>query len=139
VSEILAGDKTLPPILSVLSGEVPKLEEAVRLLRLLAVPEEGEEAVEPIRLVEDAIALAGLHPDLTGVVYTTVGAEAPPILVRPVAFTHEILIALTRAALDSKEGTVQVKLGINADDVLIMAGRHLVSAPSLTTARQTMA
>jgi hypothetical protein len=140
VSEILAGDDTLPPIIGVLSGEVPKLEEAVRLLRLLAVSEEGEEAVEPIRLVEDAIALAKLHPDFTGVVYTTVGgSETPPVLAYPVALTHEILVALSCAASDSEDGNVLVQLGVDGSDVLIMAGSYSVSARSLVAARQTSA
>ena len=47
VSDILSGDSTIPPILRALADEVPRLEEGLRLLRLLAVPDdEGEEALE---------------------------------------------------------------------------------------------
>jgi hypothetical protein len=141
VSDILVGDPhTASPVLCALSDEVVKLEEVVRLFRLLVVPDESEEAAEPIRLVKDAISLAGLHPDLGGVVYTTAGGgEAPPILARPVALTHEILIALTLAASDSKDGSVLVELYADGDGVSIVAGRYAVSARNLTAARQATA
>ena len=56
LSDILSDDPTIPPILRALADEVPRLEEGIRLLRLLAAPdEEIEEALEAVRLVDDAI------------------------------------------------------------------------------------
>src|ERR1700761_4666965 len=78
VSDILSQDPSVPPILRALADEVPKLEEAIRLLRLLAAPEESEEPVEPLRLVEDAMGLAKLHPELRGASYRVESEDAPP-------------------------------------------------------------
>lgn len=138
VSDILAGDPTVPPILRALSDEVPKLEESIRLLRLLAAPEnEAEEALEVHRLVDDAIALAHLHPDATDVDYIIESCRsAPPVLARPVTLTHEILVVLISAATDGANGyAVTVHCSAVGTDLVISAGGHEVAARLLTAAR----
>ncbi|MGI8766458.1 MAG: hypothetical protein ACR2KM_08095 [Gemmatimonadaceae bacterium] len=141
VSDILAGDSTVPPILRALSDEVPKLEESIRLLRLLAAPEnEAEEPLEAHRLVHDAVALARLHPDANDVDYIVEnGRSAPPVLARPVALTHEILVALTSAAADAGEGgggggggVVTVRFSVLDSGVVISANGHEVTARLLS-------
>ncbi|MGI8766873.1 MAG: hypothetical protein ACR2KM_10265, partial [Gemmatimonadaceae bacterium] len=138
VSDILAGDPAVPPILRALSDEVPKLEESIRLLRLLAAPEhEAEEALEAHRLVDDAIALARLHPDAQDVDYIVEsGRDTPPVLARPVALTHELLVALVSAAADGVNGgAVTVNCRVVGADLVISAGAHEVAARLLTAAR----
>lgn len=138
VSDILAGDPSVPPILRTLKNEVPGLEEGIRLLRLLAAPEnEAEEALEAYRLVDDAVALARLHPDARDVDYVVEdGRAAPPVLVRPVAFTHEVLIALTRAATAAGDGrVVTVRFSVVKPDLVVSADGHEVAALLLSMAR----
>jgi hypothetical protein len=103
VSDILSGDPTVPPILRALSDEVPRLEEAIRLLRLLAAPDgEGEEALEATRVADDAIELAQLHPVCRNVAFELEGREAvPPVVAQPVALTHALVVALTAAASEA--------------------------------------
>jgi hypothetical protein len=149
VSDILAGDESVPPILRALADEVPKLEASVRLLRLLGAPEsEGEEALEAPRLVEDAIALARLHPDHKDVVFLTAdGYDVPPVVARPTKLTHAVLVALAQAA-DAARGTedsdsmsesritVPVGYSVDGDDLVITAGERAVRARTLMAARR---
>lgn len=138
VSDILAGDPSIPPILRALADEVPKLEESIRLLRLLAVPDnEEEEALEAHRLVDDAVALARLSSDTWDVEYVVQdGRDAPPVLARPVAFTHAILVALAAAAFDSgQHGAVTVRFSVVDPELLISANDHEVSARLLSAGR----
>ena len=137
VSDILAGDPSIPPVLRALSGEVPKLEEAIRLLRLLTLHDEPEEASQITRIVDDAIALAELHPDLKGTTFTVDGGDdVPPVVTRPVALTHEMLVAFTDAALQANGAPVVVRLGVDGDDVTASAGDRTMRAPSLMAARR---
>ena len=104
VSDILSGDPTVPPILRALADEVPKLEEALRLLRLLAGPaNEREEAIEPYRSLADAMALAALHPMCREVHFTLAnGGDVPPIVAPPVGLAHALVGALVAAATDAR-------------------------------------
>lgn len=154
VSDILAGDETVPPILRALADEVPKLEASIRLLRLLAVPDgEGDEALEAPRLVDDAIALARVHPDCKEVEFTAADArDVPPVVARPTALTHEILVALVAAAADGAPNDcapdvgsdempdhthiVSVDYVADGDDLVISAGDHTVRARTLVAARR---
>ena len=139
VSDILAGDPSVPPILRALSDEVPKLEESIRLLRLLAAPEnEQEEALEAHRLVDDAVALARLSPDARQIDYDVEdGRGSPPVLARPVMLTHAILVALAAAADDCNDDgcTVPVRFSVSEIDLIISAGAHHVTAQLLSAAR----
>ena len=148
VSDILADDPTIPPILRALADEVPRLEEGIRLLRLLAAPEdESEEALEPTRLVDDAILLAHLHPDCRGMLFEVVGRrEVPPVVARPTKLTHEIVVALITAAseierAESEPGTVaqpvRIPISFRSDErgLDICAGSTLVRARLLVSGR----
>ncbi len=142
VSDILAGDLSVPPILRSLADEVPKLEESIRLLRLLAVPEnEAEEALEAHRLVNDAVALARLHPDTTDVDYIVQdGRAAPPVLAHPIALTHRIVIALTVAAADAvamhgNACAVTVSYSVVEPELVIQADAYAVPVQLLSAAR----
>jgi hypothetical protein len=134
VSDILSEDPTIPPILRALASEVPKLEESIRLLRLLAAPAEPEEAVEPLRLVGDAIGLAELHPEMRGVVYRIDAVEAPPVLGYPVKLTHQIVMALVAAGA-AGGGEVVVRVSVEGGDVVINARERVVRARTLAAAR----
>jgi len=136
VSDILAGDPTIPPVLRALADEVPKLEEAIRVLRLLAAPDDPEEAVEPKRVVEDAVTLARLHPELKHVTFSVQGSErVPPIVVRPVAFTHQIVMLLVAAVRDARDDVI-VDLVSDGEYVSIGSGGRTLCAPTLMTARR---
>jgi signal transduction histidine kinase len=138
ISDLLASDPAPPsPILRALSSEVPQLEEAIRLLRLLGDPEESLEAIEPIQVVRDALALAALHPDLKGITYTTEGEQAPPVFTRPVTTTHDLLIAITHAAAESDTGLVCVRLAVIGSDVVVTVGRYSVPMQTLLSVRST--
>ena len=141
VSDILSDDPTIPPILRALADEVPRLEEGIRLLRLLAAPaNETEEALEATRLVDDAILLAHLHPDCRGVLFEVVGRrEVPPVVARPTKSTHEIVVALIIAAseiehAESEPGTVaqpvRIPISFSSDEheLTICAGSAVVRA-----------
>lgn len=149
VSDILAGDESVPPILRALADEVPKLEASIRLLRLLGAPEsESEEALEAPRLVEDAIALARLHPDHKEVVFVAAdGYNVPPVVARPTALTHAVLVALAQAAdaarghgdpdsMTESQVTVPVGYVVDGDDLVITAGERAVRARTLMAARR---
>ena len=148
VSDILSGDPTIPPILRALADEVPRLEEGIRLLRLLAVPDdEGEEALEATRATDDAISLAGLHPACRNVHFEVEGRrEAPPVVARPTALTHEIVVALVAeasavAGSDGERGgsdeptRIQIFFLCDADDLVISAGTSAVRARLLSASR----
>jgi len=147
VSDILSGDPTIPPILRALADEVPRLEEGIRLLRLLAVPDdEGEEALEATRATDDAISLAGLHPACRNVRFEVEGRrQVPPVIARPTALTHEIVAVLVAAAeATGPEGSaggtralhqIPVVFSSDADDLLIRAGSSVVRARLLRAAR----
>lgn len=149
VSDILAGDESVPPILRALADEVPRLEASIRLLRLLTAPEgEGEEAVEAPRLVDDAMALARVHPACKGVGFSAAsGRDVPPVVARPTALTHAILVAMVGAATDdasedasdeTREATrtVSVDYSTDGDDLVIRAGGRAVRARTLAAARR---
>ena len=148
VSDILSGDPAIPPILRALADEVPRLEEGIRLLRLLAVPDdEGEEALEATRAADDAISLAGLHPACRNVRFEVEGRrEVPPVIARPTALTHEIVTALVAAATEGAEPDgsagatgaslqVPVVFSSDSDDLLIRAGSSVVRARLLSAGR----
>lgn len=102
VSDILSSDSTVPPILRALADEVPRLEESIRLLRLLAAPEdERDEALEATRVVDDAVSLARLHPSCQDVLFEVKDRnQVPPVIARPTALTHELVIALASSAAE---------------------------------------
>jgi signal transduction histidine kinase len=145
VSDILAGDESVPPILRALADEVPRLEASIRLLRLLAVPDgEHEEAVEATRLVDDALALARVHPDCKEVAFSAAdGRDVPPIVARPTGLTHELLVALVEAAQPVGSGgmadppaSVRVGYRVDGDDLVITVGARAVRARTLVAARR---
>jgi hypothetical protein len=147
VSDILSGDPSVPPILRALADEVPKLEEALRLLRLLAAPPgEHEEPLEPYRSLADAMALAALHPACRDVHFTlTEGGDVPPIVAPPMALTHALVRVLVAAAetartdgADRASGSgygemivVPVRFTEDGSDVVISAGDESVRARQL--------
>jgi hypothetical protein len=152
VSDILSGDPTIPPILRALADEVPRLEEAIRLLRLLAVPDdEGEEALEATRAADDGIALAMLHPACRNVRFEVEGrAAAPPVIGRPTALTHKIVAALVAAADVAAPGVagpdgsatglgapsrIPIVFSSEGNDLLISAGSFVVRARLLSAGR----
>ena len=141
VSDILSGDPTIPPILRALADEVPRLEHGIRLLRLLAVPEdERDEAVEITRIVDDAIALAELHPDCRNISFELVARRGvPPVIARPTLLTHAIVVALTAAAAESGEPGVTVSIPVTfvaeEPNLIIGAGRFSVRALLLSAGR----
>ena len=129
-----------PPVLQALASEIPKLEEAIQLLRLLPACDESAEAMEPLRAVNNAIALARLHPNLRHVTIATAVAESiPPVLARPTAFTHDIVSAIVHAAAEMSGGTLSVSVTVANTNVHITAGRYTVPAQTLVSARQTRA
>ncbi len=149
VSEILSGEPTIPPILRALTDEVPRLEEAIRLLRLLAAPEDqGEEALEMTRIVDDAISLSQLHPACRNVSFEIEGRrDVPPVIARPTLLTHEIVVALVTAATDlitsndAASGVVEpVRIPIifvaEQHELIMSAGTATVRARQLTAGRR---
>lgn len=135
VSDILSGDPTIPPILRALADEVPRLEEGIRLLRLLAVPEdECEEALEATRVAADAILLAQLHPSSRNVSFETDGGrDVPPVIARPTGLTHELVVALVTAveeaiARGGEEPRIQVIFTSAGDELVISVGSSTVRA-----------
>ena len=141
VSDILAGDPTIPPILRALSDEVPRLEEGIRLLRLLAAPEdEGEEALEATRITDDAISLVELHPDCRNISFEIIDRrEVPPVIARPTALTHAIVVALANAVADPGSGGSPAKIPIvfasDERDLVISVGSATVRARLLSAGR----
>jgi len=147
ISEILGRDDTIPPILRALADEVPKLEEMIRLLRLLTAPsDEVEEPATVTRLIDDAITLAGLHAATKDVHFAADGDSlAPPVLVFPTRCTHRVLMACVAAASDGGQAlegsaTIPVIVREDGDDVLIRVGHHAtegmtVRVPTLQAAR----
>lgn len=148
VSDILSGEPTIPPILRALADEVPRLEEAIRLLRLLASPEdEGEEALEATRVTDDAILLAQLHPACRNVSFEIHGRrDVPPVIARPTTLTHELVVALADAAFELRasddsargdEELVKIPIVFASDepDLVISVGSSVVRARLLTAGR----
>ena len=149
VSDILADDPTIPPILRALADEVPRLEEGIRLLRLLAAPEnEGEEAIEATRVAADAMSLARLHEASRNAVFEVAATtrDVPPVVARPTVLTHALVVAFVSAAEDAangggqgnpRAGAARVRLGFSTegDDLLMTVGNNVVRA-RLLTARQ---
>ena len=141
VSDILSGDPTIPPILRALADEVPRLEHGIRLLRLLAVPEEErDEALETTRIVDDAIALAELHPDCRNISFAFVSRrDVPPVIARPTVLTHAIVVALTAAAAESGQSgeivSIPVTFVTQESELIIGAGRFSVRALLLSAGR----
>ncbi|MEO7103056.1 MAG: hypothetical protein ABI311_06595 [Gemmatimonadaceae bacterium] len=141
VSDILSGDPTIPPILRALADEVPRLERGIRLLRLLAVPEEErDEALETTRIVDDAISLAELHPDCQNISFSLAARhDVPPVIARPTVLTHAIVVALTAAASDGgqpgKPASILVTFVTEEPNLIISAGRFSVRALLLSAGR----
>jgi hypothetical protein len=154
VSDILSDESDLPPILRALADEVPRLEEGIRLLRLLAVPhDEAPEASEPTRLADDAVLLAGVHPACRSVSFVLAHRrDVPPVVARPVALTHEIVVILIAAAsaasaasavgrqeeelasvAEQATGPLVIPIQFTSDgrELAISAGALLVRAPLL--------
>ena len=151
VSDILSGDPTIPPILRALADEVPRLEESIRLLRLLAIPaDEREEALEATRLTDDAISLARMHPACHLVAFEVPGRrDVPPVVARPTALTHEIVAGLISAGIEAAaaaEGQcepepgrsvhVLVSFEISGDNLVITAGSKPIRARLLSAERR---
>jgi hypothetical protein len=147
VSDILSGDPTIPPILRALADEVPRLEEGIRLLRLLAAPgNEREEALEATRITDDAISLVQLHPSARNVSFELKGKrdDVPPVVARPTVLTHELVVALVAAAVEAgamcegegeKPGggaRVPVFFGSDGYDLVVSAGSYEVRARLLS-------
>jgi hypothetical protein len=148
VSDILAGDPTIPPILRALADEVPRLEEGIRLLRLLAAPEdEGEEALEATRVADDAMSLARLHQSARNTVFEVAATRnVPPVVARPTALTHELVVALVAAAEQAGDraggeeaigetARVQLAFSTEGPDLVMTVGNNVVRARLLTAGR----
>ena len=148
VSDILSDDPTIPPILRALADEVPRLEEALRLLRLLVTPEdERDEALEATRVADDAISLAQLHPACQNLRFDVERRrEVPPVIARPTALTHELVVALTAAASEldkfpavagQANGMARIPIVFSQDerDLVISVGSAVVRARLLAEGR----
>jgi len=147
ISEILGRDDTIPPILRALADEVPKLEEMIRLLRLLPTPpDEGEEPTGVARLIGDAILLAEMHSATKDARFVADGDSAVvPVLVRPTHYTHDVLMACVAAAIHggqtlAESATIPIIVREEGDIVVVRVGVHaddtmMVRAPMLTAAR----
>jgi hypothetical protein len=127
-----------------LSDEVPRLEEAIRLLRLLAAPEdEGDEAVETARLVDDAISLSALHPACKNISFElTRRRDVSPVIARPTVLTHQIVVALIRAAEAAGGGpdsTMPVVFTNDDRELVISVGGESVRARLLVAGRSDSA
>jgi hypothetical protein len=152
VSDIMSGDPAIPPILRALADEVPRLEEAIRLLRLLAAPEdEAEEALETTRLTDDAIALAALHPACRNIRFELIARrDVPPVVARFTALAHAIVLVLvaaaelyqagdeTESATASASGApalIPIVFSSEGPDLVISAGSASVRARLLSAGR----
>lgn len=133
VSDLLAGDPAVPPILRSLADEVPRLEEALRLLRLLTAPEdEPAEPLEPARVMDDALALARLHPEAKRNSYDVqLPARLPPILACPTRITHALVGSLVRASA-APGRPLRVRVAAAEGDVVFLIGDERIRVPVLT-------
>lgn len=101
VAEALAVSNSPSPAMSeALRGEAAKLEELLRLLRLMPRDQgRGPEPVRPADVVGDAVALFAHHPLGAGSIPALDGVErVPPVRVHVPALTHAILLLLVAAA-----------------------------------------
>ena len=89
--------------ISRLSTETAKLEELLRLYRLLARSDLA--TPEPICVadaVSDALALVARHPDAGDLAWTVAGdADTPPVLLIPSALVHALVFLLCAAAVNA--------------------------------------
>lgn len=135
ISDLLVLNEPASPPITALADEVPKFEEALRLLRLLALPVESDEGVDPIGVIRDAIAVAKLHPELKGVSYTLDGEGGTPVWGRPVSLTHRVAVILIRAAEAIESGEIHVRLEVEGDELVVTAGGYSLRVPTLIGAR----
>lgn len=145
ISEILGRDDTIPPILRALADEVPKLEEMIRLLRLLPTPsDEAEEPAAVSRLINDAILLAELHSATKDTRFVADGDSAvSPVLVRPTHYTHDVLMACVASAMRGDQAlaestTIPITVREEGDEVVVHVGSH-AGAPMVVRARTLQA
>jgi hypothetical protein len=141
ISQILEGDETVPPILRALADEVPKLEETLRLLRLLGPStDEREEASEVGPLLRDAAALAALHPALRDVAIPVPDTSGvPPVVVRPLGVTRAVVSAMVHGAI-ANDPPLPVDVVVTHEDAWVRIGvgaQPPVVLPTLLAARRT--
>ena len=101
VAEALAAsDDSSSNLTQALRGEAAKLEELLRLLRLMPRDQgRGPEPVRPVDVVGDALALFAHHPVGHHSIPTLDRVEQlPPVRVHVPAFTHAVLLLLVAAA-----------------------------------------
>ncbi len=104
VADILAQDESIPPILRALVDEVPKLEQGIRLLRLL-VREGGDvdEAMELWRVVEDAVLIARMHPAMRREIIVE-RSDVAPVCGQPNQMLRDLVAMLIRAGAGAPAG-----------------------------------
>jgi len=120
ISQILGSDETVPPILRALADEVPKLEETLRLLRLLgSAHEDHAEAADVWPLLRDAATLAALHPALRDVEVTIPEvAGVPPVVAPPLGTTRAVAAAIVRASL-AADPSSPVAVVVTHDEMVV--------------------
>lgn len=115
VAEALAAERPDSRLAAALGVEAERLQELLRLLRLL--PADAERTAEPVRpadVVSDALALFALHPAGRGATVDAAALDdAPPVRVRVPALTRALLVLLTATAGDEGEA---VRVHAAADD-----------------------
>lgn len=116
VAEALAAERPDGSLARALGAEAARLEELLRLLRLL--PADGDRVAEPARpadVLADALALFALHPrgrDTAAVVAPAL-EDAPPVRAHVASLTRALLLLLVAAAGPARR---PVRLGATADD-----------------------
>ncbi|MHB1310425.1 MAG: hypothetical protein ACYC3L_00315 [Gemmatimonadaceae bacterium] len=100
-----------------LSTETTKLEELLRLYRLLARSELA--TPEPIGVpdaVSDALSLVAHHPDVGDLAWTVTGdADTPPVLLIPSALVHALVHLLCTAAASADADAPALRLTYGGD------------------------
>lgn len=124
VADILAQDESIPPILRALVDEVPKLEQGIRLLRLLVREGGGvgrgidggvdggiDEAMELWRVVEDAVLIARMHPAVQREIIVE-RSDVAPVCGQPNQMLRDIVAMLIRAGTSARAKSGLPELGL---------------------------
>jgi hypothetical protein len=135
ISDILSYGDPPPPLFQALADEIPLLNENLRLLRLLPTSaNESEEPLEVPRIIDDALALARVHPAAKGCTFEVELAPGLfPAVAPPTQLLHEIVqLVLTEALRSPDVSTVVVHARTVGDQLHVTVGDHAVIAQSLS-------
>lgn len=123
----------------VMPAELERLHRLSAMLRLLALERTPPEALEPIPLADEALALYAHHPDARGVRHeiARVGASMPVRAPRwaLVRLTLLLLDAGRRAAQSAGRDTALLRITSDAQAVTLDAGGVALPAEALAMAR----